>query len=199
MLPSAAQRLARWLITAVACAYTVITLTHFQNGVAYGLPAAATMVAVLAAHFVNMRAGLRDERPPLHPLPLVLQAVLTYLPDLILPGGGSALAAPLLAGALLVFLPLPWGSALIVLMMLYEGWALWAGPGFAFLTAFYVMTVPTTGGHDVRAGPAHPRHRRAAGGQGRAGGRRRAQGAAADLPRPARRARPQPHRHRAQG
>ncbi|MEV4564751.1 histidine kinase [Nonomuraea sp. NPDC049419] len=145
MLPSAAQRLARWLITAVACAYTVITLTHFQNGVAYGLPAAATMVAVLAAHFVNMRAGLRDERPPLHPLPLVLQAVVTYLPDLTLPGGGSALAAPLLAGALLVFLPLPWGSALIVLMMLYEGWALWAGPGFAFLTAFYVMTVPTTG------------------------------------------------------
>ncbi|GAB2908193.1 sensor histidine kinase [Nonomuraea fastidiosa] len=145
MLHSAAQRLASWLITAVACAYSAISLTYFPWGVGYGLSAAACMLAVIAAHYVNMRAGLRGECPPLHPLPLVLQAVITYLPDVLLPAGWSAVTAPLLAGTLLVFLPLPWGCALIVVMMLYEGSVLWAGAGLFVVTAFYVMTVPTTG------------------------------------------------------
>ncbi|MFG1695933.1 sensor histidine kinase [Nonomuraea sp. NPDC049309] len=145
MLHSAAQRLASRLITAVACAYSAISLTYFRWGMGYGLTAAACMLAVIAAHYVSMRAGLRGERPALHPLPLVLQAVITYLPDVLLPAGWSAVTAPLLAGTLLVFLPLPWGCALVVCMMLYEGSALWSGAELFVVTAFYVLTVPITG------------------------------------------------------
>ncbi|TMR93237.1 sensor histidine kinase [Nonomuraea basaltis] len=145
MLSIPARRLAGALITAVSIAYTVIALLYFRHGPGYGTAAAVAMLAVVSTHHLNMRAGLRGERPPRFPLTLVLQAVVTYLPDFLLPGGMSAVAAPMLAGALLVFLPLRWGCALVVLMMLYEGAALWAGVDFSVVTAFYVVTVPTTG------------------------------------------------------
>ncbi|UBU16527.1 sensor histidine kinase [Nonomuraea gerenzanensis] len=142
---SGARRLASGLITAVSCAYTAITLVYFLQGAYYGVLAVLSMTAVVVTHYVNIRAGLRGVRPPLFPATLVLQAVATYLPDFLLPGGMSALTAPLLAGSLLVLLPLGWGGALVGLMMLSEGARMWWGPAGAHVTFFYVATIATTG------------------------------------------------------
>ncbi|NJP90819.1 sensor histidine kinase [Nonomuraea sp. FMUSA5-5] len=142
---SAARRLASLLITAVSCAYTAITLVYFLQGAFYGVTAALSMTAVVATHYVNMRAGLRGTRPPLFPATLALQAMATYLPDFLLPGGMSALTAPMLAGSLLVLLPLRWGGPLVGLMMLSEGTRLWWGLAGAHVTFFYVATIATTG------------------------------------------------------
>ncbi|MER6001536.1 sensor histidine kinase [Nonomuraea angiospora] len=144
MVSSSARRLATGLITAVSAAYSLLALTYFLHGPGYGAAAAVATIAVICTHYLNMRAGLRGERPPAYPLTIVLQAVVTYPPDL-LPGGMSGLTAPMLAGTLLVFLPLGWGGALVVLMMLYEGTVLWLGGVPYIVTLFYVVTVPTTG------------------------------------------------------
>ncbi|MFC5826561.1 sensor histidine kinase [Nonomuraea insulae] len=140
-----ARRLAAWLITAVACLYTVIALVYFLQGVFYGTLAVLVFLGVVATHYVNMRAGLRGARPPAFPLTVVLQAVVTYLPDVLLPGGMSALTAPLLAGTLLVSLRLLWAGPLVGLMILYETSALWWGIEAAYVTFFYAATVLTTG------------------------------------------------------
>ncbi|WP_127931772.1 sensor histidine kinase [Nonomuraea polychroma] len=145
MLSTSAMRLAGGLIAAVSVAYTVIALLYFLYSPVYGAAAGLLIAAVVATHQVNMRAGLRGERPRRFPLTLVLQAVVTYVPDFLLPGGWSAVAAPLLAGTLLVFLPLRWGAALVVLMMVYEGVGLSMIVPVPVVVAFYVVTVPTTG------------------------------------------------------
>ncbi|QYC40450.1 Sensor histidine kinase DesK [Nonomuraea coxensis DSM 45129] len=143
--PVPAGRLAIVLITAVSVAYTVIALLYFRFGVGWGAAAGLVMLAVVGTHHLNMRAALRGERSARFPLLVVLQAVATYLPDLLLPSGFSAVAAPMLAGTLLVYLPLGWGCALVGAAMAYEGFILWSGPGLAVITAFYVVSVPTTG------------------------------------------------------
>ncbi|MFI7640229.1 sensor histidine kinase [Nonomuraea sp. NPDC049400] len=145
MISQSARRLASGLIAAVSVAYTVIALLYFLQGPVFGTTAGLAIAAVISTHYLNMRAGLRGERPPAFPLTLVLQAVATYLPDVLLPGGMSAVAAPMLAGSLLVLLPLGWGGALVVLMMLYEGAAMWVNADLLVVTLFYVVTVPTTG------------------------------------------------------
>ncbi|MEV0229221.1 sensor histidine kinase [Nonomuraea sp. NPDC050786] len=145
MVSKSARRLASGLIIAVSVAYLVGALLYYQQGPVFAGTAGLAMLAVISTHYLNMRAGLRGERPPAFPLTLVLQAVATYLPDLLLPSGMSALAAPTLAGALLVLLPLGWGAALVGVMMLYEGVALWLIFHVAVVTLFYVVTVPTTG------------------------------------------------------
>jgi two-component system, NarL family, sensor histidine kinase DesK len=139
------MRLAGTLITAVSVAYAVIALHYFMYGPFYGAAAGLAVLAVVCLHHLNMRAGLRGERPPRFPLTLVLQAVATYLPDFLLPGGMSAVATPMLAGTLLVFLPLRWAGALVGLMMAYEAAALWIPVPGTVITAFYVVTVPITG------------------------------------------------------
>jgi two-component system sensor histidine kinase DesK len=144
-LSSSAQRLARRLVKGVSITYSVIGLLYFLQGLTVGLLAAAAMLAVIALHDLNMRAAFRGGRPRLFPLTLVLQAVVTYVPDFLLPGGWSAVAAPMLAGALLALLPLRWACALVGTMMLYEGVGVWMGPAFAVITLFYVVTVPITG------------------------------------------------------
>ncbi|PZG11540.1 ATP-binding protein [Nonomuraea aridisoli] len=106
MVAPSARRLAIGLVTAVSCAYTAIALLYSLNDPLHGTLAVLAILAVVTTHHVNMRAALRGERPALHPLTLVLQAVVTYLPDPLLPGGMSAVNAPLLAGTLLVSLPL---------------------------------------------------------------------------------------------
>ncbi|MEU4512700.1 histidine kinase [Nonomuraea wenchangensis] len=140
-----ARRLAIVLITAVSVAYTVIALMYFRWGAGWGVVSALIMLAVVGTHHLNMRAALRGERSARFPLLVVLQAVATYLPDFLLPGGASAVATPMLAGTLLVFLPLKWGCALVGAAMAYEGFILWGGLDFAVVTAFYVVSVPTTG------------------------------------------------------
>ncbi|MFG1970315.1 histidine kinase [Nonomuraea fuscirosea] len=145
MVSSSARRLSSALITAVSCAYTVIALVYFLQGPLYGVLALVVFLVVVGVHYLNMRAGLRGGRPPAFPLTVLLQVVATYLPDFLLPGGMSALTTPLLAGTLLVHLPLRWGGAGVGLIMLYEGTQLWFGPHAAHLTLFYVVTVPTTG------------------------------------------------------
>ncbi|WP_188193003.1 sensor histidine kinase [Nonomuraea sp. SYSU D8015] len=145
MLSTSARRVAGGLIAAVSVAYTVIALLYFLHSPLYGAGAGLAIAAVVGTHLLNMRAGLRGERPSRYPLTLVLQAVVTYLPDFLLPGGWSAVAAPMLAGTLLVFLPLRWGTALVGLMMVYEGVGLSMIVPVPVIVAFYVVTVPTTG------------------------------------------------------
>ncbi|WP_052424162.1 sensor histidine kinase [Nonomuraea candida] len=146
MNSSSARRFAGGLITAVSCAYMVIALFYFAWGAFYGLLAALALLAVIVTHWVNMRAGLRGVRPAGFPATLVLQAVATYLPDVLLPAGMSALATPLLAGTLLVYLPLGRAGLLIAAMMAYEGYMIDYGLTFAVITLFYMITIPATGG-----------------------------------------------------
>ncbi|MFI7613337.1 sensor histidine kinase [Nonomuraea terrae] len=146
MVAFSARRLAIGLITAVSCAYTAIALLYLLQGPLYGALAVLAILAVVITHHVNLRAGLRGERPPRYPLTLVLQAVVTYLPDPLLPGGMSAVNAPLLAGTLLVSLPLRLATPLVAVMMLYEGVALGLLSHFPpVIVCFYLVTVPTTG------------------------------------------------------
>ncbi|MEW9548901.1 sensor histidine kinase [Nonomuraea sp. NPDC050783] len=145
MLSTSARRLAIGLMTAVSVAYTVIALLYFRYSAVWGATAGLAVLAVVATHHLNLRAALRGGRPPGFPLTLVLQAVVTYLPDFLLPGGFSAVAAPMLAGTLLVFLRLRWACVLVGLMMAYEGVGVWGGLDGAVVSAFYVVTVPTTG------------------------------------------------------
>lgn len=145
MTSSFARRLAAGLITGVAITYSLPGLVYVFIDPMYGLVACLAMLGVVFLHYLNMRAGLRGERPALFPLTLAGQAVITYLPDFLLPTGYSALAAPLLAGAVLVLLPLRWGAAVVTLMVAYEAVALFVGLPAIVITLFYASSVPITG------------------------------------------------------
>ncbi|MEU0570092.1 sensor histidine kinase [Nonomuraea sp. NPDC005983] len=144
MTSTSARRLAIVLITVVSVAYTVIGLLYFAFSPTSGVVAAVAMLGVVTTHFLNVRAGLRGERPPLFPLTVVLQAVATFLPDPFLPNGWSGVAAPMLAGTVLVFLPLRWGGPLVGVMVGYMIVSVaYVNPAVAL---FYGVTVATTGG-----------------------------------------------------
>jgi two-component system sensor histidine kinase DesK len=140
-----AQRIARVLLTAVSVAYTVLGLFYYQIDPMDGLVATVAMAAVVAVFYVNLRAALRDRRPPYYPLTLVLQALITYVPDSLLPGGWSGVAAPMLAGAVLVYLPLRWAGPIVGLMTAAEALALYGSLGVPVIAGFYAITIPTTG------------------------------------------------------
>jgi two-component system sensor histidine kinase DesK len=140
-----AQRLARVLLTAVSVAYTVLGLLYYLSSPRDGVVATVAMAAVVAVYYVNLRAALHDRRPPFFPLTLVLQAVITYVPDSLTSGGWSGVAAPMLAGALLVFLPLRWAGPIVGLMTAAEAGALYGGLGVPVIAGFYAITIPTTG------------------------------------------------------
>ncbi|MEU8143749.1 histidine kinase [Nonomuraea sp. NPDC048901] len=145
MNSSSAQRLARVLITAVSVAYSFIGLLYFASGPRNGFVASAAVIGVVVTHYLNMRAGLRGERPPLFPLTLVLQVLATYVPDYLLPSGWSAVSAPMLAGSLLVFLPLRWSGPLVGAMTLWDGGSIFAWSANPVLALFYGLSVSTTG------------------------------------------------------
>ncbi|NUP68963.1 MAG: sensor histidine kinase [Nonomuraea sp.] len=145
MTSSSAQRLARVLITGVSVAYSAIGLLYVLVGPVTGLIAALVMIAVVATHYVNMRAALRGGRPPYFPVTLLLQVAATYVGDFLLPGGWSSISAPLLAGTLLVLLPLRWAAPLVALMVVREAAATWMGLQFAVVPAFYAVAIPITG------------------------------------------------------
>ncbi|MFC5816213.1 sensor histidine kinase [Nonomuraea harbinensis] len=145
MTSTSARRMASGLLTGVAIAYTLLGLLYYQFGALLGLMATAMMLTVVALHYVNMRAGLRGGRPALFPLTLVLQALVTYVPDFLLPSGYSSVAAPMLAGSVLVLLPLRWGGPLVAVMTLYGANATWGGLPFAIVSFFFTLAVPITG------------------------------------------------------
>lgn len=145
MTPSSARRLAGGLLTGVAVVYTLLGLLYFRIHPLAGVLATVAMLAVVTLHAVHMRAGLRGRRPPAFPLTLVLQALAGYVPDYLLPSGYSSVAAPLLAGSLLVFLPLRWSGPLVGAMAVYETVMLWGGWPVAVITFFYMITIPVTG------------------------------------------------------
>ncbi|NUW31503.1 sensor histidine kinase [Nonomuraea sp. SMC257] len=144
MTSSSAQRLARVLIASVGAVYILIGLWYFSVSPGYGLAATVLIVAVAALHFLTMRAALRDERPPLFPLTVALQAVATYVPDLFLPSGWSGVAAPMLGGAVLVTLPPRFGWPLVGLMTVYAGAVIF--PYNPVVALFYGLTVLLTSG-----------------------------------------------------
>ncbi|MFD1547780.1 sensor histidine kinase, partial [Nonomuraea guangzhouensis] len=145
MNSSSAQRLARVLITTVSVAYSLIGLIYFASGPRNGFVASAAVIGVIVTHYLNMRAGLRGERPPRFPLTLVLQAAATYVPDYLLPSGWSAVSAPMLAGALLVFLPLRWSGPLVGAMTLWTGGSIFLWSANPVIALFYGLSVATTG------------------------------------------------------
>ncbi|NUR88251.1 MAG: hypothetical protein HOY71_29540, partial [Nonomuraea sp.] len=142
---SSAQRLARVLITGISVAYSTVGLLYFLGGPAIGLVATLVMIAVVSTHYVNMRAALRGGRPPYFPATLLLQVVVTYVGDFLLPSGWSSVSAPLLAGTVLVFLPLRWAVPLVGLMVVREASAMWMGLYYAVVPAFYAVAIPITG------------------------------------------------------
>lgn len=145
MTSSSAQRLARVLITGISVAYSAVGLLYVFVGPVTGLIAVLVMIAVVATHYVNMRVALRGGRLPFFPATLLLQAAATYMGDFLLPSGWSSISAPLLAGTLLVFLPLRLAAPLIALMVAAEAAALWMGLDYAVVPAFYGVTIPITG------------------------------------------------------
>ncbi|GAA0945855.1 sensor histidine kinase [Nonomuraea longicatena] len=144
MTAPSAQRLAAWLIAGVSVAYPTLGLVYLGFG---SLPIASVAVVSLAAvgvpHLLTMRAALRGRRP--HPLPLLAQALATYVPDLLLPGGLSGVTAQLLACGLLVSLPLRLAGPAVAAMTAWQAVLLFAvlpGPVIPF---FYAATIPVTG------------------------------------------------------
>ncbi|NRQ40252.1 sensor histidine kinase [Nonomuraea sp. NN258] len=145
MTSSQARRLAVTLILTASVAYTLAgAVLYYRLGLGYGLLTSAVSAATAVLLYLNARTAMRGERPPLFPLTLVLQCAVTYLPDL-LPFGWSAMAAPMLAGALLASLPLRWAVPAVTAMSLYQAYSFWAGLDVAVVTAFYVLSIPVTG------------------------------------------------------
>jgi two-component system, NarL family, sensor histidine kinase DesK len=141
---SSAQRLAAWLIAGVSFGYPALGLLYLTSG---RLSVAAVVVVSLAAvglpHLLTMRAALRGGRA--RPLPLVAQAVATYVPDVLLLGGLSGVTAQLLACGLLVSLPLRLAGPLVAAMTAWQAVALFGALPVPIIASFYAATIPITG------------------------------------------------------
>lgn len=153
MTSDAARRLAIAVIATVSVLYTAMAVVLYLLStylvlvpVSMSLWALAAGLCIGVAHFLHVRAGLRGERPPLFPLTLVVQVAATYLTDLVLPYGWSAVVSPLLAGSLLIMLPGRVGWPLVSLATGFQFWQLFvATQGHWALTLFYSVTVFSTG------------------------------------------------------
>ncbi|MFI6295615.1 sensor histidine kinase [Nonomuraea sp. NPDC050790] len=146
MTASSAQRLATWLIAVISVGYPMLGLIYLTSG---RLDVTAVVLAALAGcwipQFLNMRAALRGVRPPLFPLTVVVQAVATYLPDPFLPSGWSGVTAQLLAGTLLLYLPLWAAAPLLALMTLVQAGGIMVTLNIPVVAALYAVTIPISG------------------------------------------------------
>ncbi|MFE3448196.1 sensor histidine kinase [Nonomuraea sp. NPDC059194] len=149
----ASRRLAIAVIATVSACYTVMAVVLYLLStalvhvpVSMSLWALAAGLCIGVVHYLHVRAGLRGEQPPLFPATLVVQVAATYLTDLILPYGWSAVVSPLLAGSLLILLPGRVAWPLVALATGFQFWQLFvATQGYWALTLFYSVTVFSTG------------------------------------------------------
>ncbi|MFI6497049.1 sensor histidine kinase [Nonomuraea typhae] len=146
MTASSVRRLATWLLVAVSVGYPALGLLYLLAG---RLDASLIVLGAVAGcgltHYVNMRAALRGTRPPWFPLPVVAQAVATYLPDPFLPAGWSGVTAQLLACTFLLLLPRWAAIPLVGLMTVVTGGGVMVTLGIPVVAALYGLTVPLTG------------------------------------------------------
>ncbi|MFD1938069.1 sensor histidine kinase [Nonomuraea mangrovi] len=153
MTSDAARRLAITVIATISACYTVMAVVLYLISTylvyvpfSMSLWAIAAGVCTGVPHYLHVRAGLRGERPPLFPTTLIVQAVATYLTNLVLPYGWSAVVSPLFAGSLLILLPARLAWPLVGLATVYQGWQIYgATGGHMALTLFYAVTVFSTG------------------------------------------------------
>ncbi|MEV0587905.1 sensor histidine kinase [Nonomuraea sp. NPDC050310] len=116
-----ARRLAITVIAGLSLLYVAwAAVLYLGRGIPWlTATVCAALLGVYLPHVLNMRAALAGRRPPLHPLPLLVQVAATYVPDLMLPDGWSGVTAPLLGGAVLALLPLRWAGPVLLAMSGY--------------------------------------------------------------------------------
>ncbi|MFD9941629.1 sensor histidine kinase [Nonomuraea sp. NPDC059023] len=146
MTASSAQRLATWLIAVISVGYPMLGLIYLSSGrLDVTLLVLASLAGCWIPHVLNMRAALRGVRPPLFPLTVVVQAVATYLPDPFLPSGWSGVTAQLLAGTLLLYLPLWAAGPLLALMTVVQAGGIMVTLNIPVVAALYAVTIPISG------------------------------------------------------
>ncbi|GAA4043852.1 sensor histidine kinase [Nonomuraea soli] len=141
-----ARRLAITVIAGFSLLYlTWATVLYLGRGIPWlSVTVALAVAGVCVPHFLNMRAALDGARPPLHPLPLLVQAVATFLPDAYLPDGWSGVTAPLLGGALLALVPLRFSIPMTLAMSGYHFAVLFDSAAASMLPAGVAIVTLTT-------------------------------------------------------
>ncbi|KAA9374820.1 hypothetical protein F5972_29905 [Microbispora cellulosiformans] len=147
MTSISARRLGIALIVLVSVGYTIIPLVASLATAPASLNARllAGLAAFYLPHFLHVRQAFAGTRPRWLPATLAVQGVATYLPEVLGFTGWSAGTAPLLAGPVLLLLPLRWGGVLVTTMAAAEYW--WLQGIFHNMTGsyFYALTIVITG------------------------------------------------------
>ncbi|MEW9533381.1 sensor histidine kinase [Microbispora sp. NPDC049125] len=147
MNSTSARRLGIALIVLVSVGYTIIPLVVSLATASRSLNAQLLVVltAFYLPHFLHVRQAFTGARSRWLPATLVAQVVATYLPEALGFTGWSAGTAPLLAGPVLLLVPLRWGGVLVMIMAAVEFW--WLQGIFRNVTGsfFYALTILITG------------------------------------------------------
>ncbi|MBP2705447.1 sensor histidine kinase [Microbispora sp. RL4-1S] len=147
MNSTSARRLGIALIVLISVGYTIIPLVVSLATTSASLN--ARLLIVLTAfywpHFLHVRQAFAGTRSRRLLATLAVQVVATYLPEALGFTSWSAGTAPLLAGPVLLLLPLRWGGVLVMMMAAVEFW--WLQGIFHNVTGsfFYALTILITG------------------------------------------------------
>ncbi|MEU7888223.1 sensor histidine kinase [Microbispora bryophytorum] len=147
MNSTSARRLGIALIVLVSVGYTIIPLMASLATTSASLNARLLMVltAFYWPHFLHVRQAFTGTRSRWLPATLAVQVVATYLPEAVGFTNWSAGTAPLLAGPVLLLLPLRWGGVMVMTMAAVEFWwlqGIWHNVTGSF---FYALTIVITG------------------------------------------------------
>ncbi|WP_248966371.1 sensor histidine kinase [Sphaerisporangium perillae] len=147
MNSTSARRLGIALIVLVSIGYTIIPLVVSLATASTSLNT-RLLVALTAfywPHFLHVQQAFTGTRSRWLPSTLAVQVVATYLPEALGFTSWSAGTAPLLAGPVLLLLPLRWGGVLVMTMAAVEFW--WLQGIFHNVTGsfFYALTILITG------------------------------------------------------
>ncbi|MFI7038237.1 sensor histidine kinase [Microbispora rosea] len=147
MNSTSARRLGIALIVLVSVGYTIIPLVVSLATTSASLNARLLMVltAFYWPHFLHVRQAFKGIRSRWLPATLAVQVVATYLPEGLGFTGWSAGTAPLLAGPVLLLLPLRWGGVAVMTMAAAE--FCWLQGIYHNVTGsfFYALTIVITG------------------------------------------------------
>lgn len=134
------------ILASVGYLIAVVVIYLVQGSPRDQLVTLATAAAFYTPHFVILAATLRGRRPRWAPVVLGFEVLAAYLPDLWLVYGWAAGAVPLLAGPVLLLIPLRWSIPLVGLMAGWQGYRVFSLVGDFGSAAYYGLTVVITGG-----------------------------------------------------
>ncbi|GLX96208.1 sensor histidine kinase [Herbidospora sp. NBRC 101105] len=147
MNSTSARRLGIALIVLISIGYTIIPVV--ASLVTASMSINARLLAALTAfylpHILHVRQAFTGARSRWLPATLTVQVVAAYLPEVIGFPNWSAGTAPLLAGPVLLLLPLRWGGVMVMTMAAVEFWWLYGIWHDVTGSFFYSLTIVITG------------------------------------------------------